>query len=201
MADLLVIVPDLPIKDTIEAIHISHAMLGIGQFVYNVYRDPGHDSAVYSHAHELARAERSGETYALAIMDYHGTNCKLSIIDCQKKVSQNLARVSFGDGNTACIAIDPEFERWALFDRDELARVLNVSLIELNMYIDEARAKHPHDLEKQVKLILYQRNRAKSSKLEARDIPRLVDLRKWLPDPQFAELVNTLQNWFPLRLK
>lgn len=197
MAGILFIVPDIPIRDLVNAIHRDRATLGIGNYEYKAFRDPGHDSSVYRNALIIGRAEKEENEYALAIYDHHGSNCPMRVEKCEQKVKGRLSRVPFERGKHNCVAIDPEFEKWILSDLEELARVLEISIEDLREYLISAREANPQDLEKQVRSILHQRNRTISPKLEIRDIPQRVDLTKWLADNQFRRLIEQLQKWFP----
>jgi hypothetical protein len=199
----IVIVPDLPFKRLIEAIHGRETWFGISGFVPHVHVDPRHDASVRKTAHEVARAERSAvgtrERFAIAMFDHHGCGREQrSDQECETDVERLLASVNFGESGSVCICVKPEFEQWLFVDMEELARVLALTHQQLMGFKELSESRFGDDLEKQFSFILWKRQQLGLRPIALGDVIGSIDFQKWLDDRAFGKLIATLQRWFPL---
>lgn len=198
--DLIVLVPDKHIEQTILGLLARHRSLGIrAPKIAQVLVHPNRDPGVYESSHELLQPFVGAARYALVILDRAWQGAPSNDPDVLNAHIEGKCNLNWGS-DVRCVCIDPEIENWIWSDSPHVASELGWnSLDELRAWLNaqnlwpEGHVKPPDP-----KLAFEAATRAKRrvpSSAIFRSLAGKVGLSR-CGDPAFQRLRTILKEWF-----
>ena len=202
MKDLLALVADQDMVETLKSVLSRHQSLGIPPITHQVERHLRRDPGCRADAVRSLRPRLRQYRRAMVVLDRHGCGREsLPREAIQREIEGGLASSGWDDRAKA-IVIDPELEAWVWAGTKHVADVLGWP----NDYRDlkawlagrglwGAGAAKPSDPKAAMKAVLQERNITNSATLFG-DLAKRTTWRQ-CQCPAFAELTQTLKRWFP----
>lgn len=201
--DLVVLVPDKDIEQTLEGLLARPASLGIRviegmTIIVHPQRDPG----VYHTAHELLRPYIGEASHALIVFDRAWEGAPSNDPEVLAGEVETRCRATWGDV-VRCVCIEPEIESWVWSDSPHVGTVLGwENREELRDWLRErgiwpSGASKPTDPKAAFEAATRQKRIVPSSSIFG-DLARKVALRR-CQDRSFSLLLEILRGWFPPR--
>lgn len=205
MTDLVVLVPDADIEQTVRGLLARGRSLGSRTVSFTVVRHLMRDSGCRDGAAEVLRSQRGGHRFALVIFDRHGCGSDDARDSIQREVEQNLVRTGWERQCCRAIVIEPELEAWLWNGSVHVARALGWSrYAELQRHLRRAGlwpadAPKPPDPKQALKTALRAAptRRGRWNQQDFLQLARETSLRRCV-DQAFLELTSTIRRWFPL---
>ena len=203
--DLLVLVADLDMEQTIKGLLARPKSLDMAPVKFDVRRHPNRDSGCRSGAVEYLRAFLCSYSYALVMFDLHGSGSHRAREETQWEIEEVLSRNGWRRRAKA-IVIEPELEAWVWNASNHVPRALgwDNNYDELKQWLEDIDcwppdAPKPSDPKEAMRAALREKKRRVSSALFGR-LAKSVTLRG-CEDPAFTEFTDTLRSWFPPEFK
>ena len=200
--DLVVLVPDLDIRVTVEGLLNRPENMGMRRISSLVTPHPQRDAGCRVDAVERLRNFVRDHRYAIVVFDKHGCgNPEESRESVRDAVERSLSRNGWPDRCKA-IVIEPELETWIWNGSKHVPQIfgwkgdytsLRDWLEGLGLWSFED--KKPSDPKEALKAVLRKTRKRLSARLY-RSLAETVAVHRCL-DPAFNELKATLQRWFP----
>lgn len=206
--DLVVLVPDSDIEQTVRGLLPRVGNLGIRPLDWTVARHPDRDPGCRVRAAQLLRPYLSSFGYALVVFDRDGSGSDRPREVIQNRVEEELFSNGWMDRAKA-IVIEPELEAWlwsgSPLVSDELGwgsdyRGLRRHLTSVNLWPeDNPKPPDPKRAAREAMRVARVRRRARRSPAKFRRLASQVDATVLgsCRDPAFGELIETLRRWFP----
>ena len=201
MKDLLALVADQDMAETLAALLQRHKSLGIRPIEYQVERHLRRDAGCRADAARRLRPHLHQYRQAIVMLDKHGCgreNSSREII--QDEIEQDLASNGWGDRAKA-VVIDPELEAWFWTGSKHVTDVLGwqKTYEDLKAWLADrglwsAGTAKPSDPKAAMKAVLRETNKAHSAALFG-DLAKHTTWRH-CRCPAFTELTQTLKHWF-----
>jgi hypothetical protein len=201
--DLVVLVADLDMRLTIEALLRRPPSFDIKAVSYEIFSHPERDPGCFRKAPAFLAPFSGQYRYALVLFDRHGCGRdEATREELEQDVENRFAATDWRD-RVAAIAIDPELEIWVWSDSPKVDRVLgwtgrNPSLRE---WLKEEKklwpvgSPKPDDPKTAMKSALRNVRKPLSSSL-FRNLADTVSVHR-CTDPAFDKFKATLSRWFP----
>ena len=202
MKDLLVLVADQDMAETLKAVLNRPKSLGIRPVQYEVDRHLGRDAGCCHGAGSRLRPYLGQYRNVLVVFDKHGCGREDDSRErIQMDVEQELASNGWTRDRVKAVVIEPELEAWIWTGSPHVVRVLGWQhgyddlkgwLVDRRLWL-EGNAK-PTKPKAAMKAVLRQTHRAHSAAL----FGELAKNTTWrgCQCPAFAELKDVLQRWF-----
>lgn len=127
MKDLVVLVPDVSIGQTVRTIlDCRRQALHIRELSFQCIVHPGRDGGVRKNAHGLLRPYVGSYNNAIVIFDLHGCGEEeqKTAREIEDNVMSNLTDFGWCNDNAMVVVINPELEAWVWGDSPHLALIL-----------------------------------------------------------------------------
>jgi len=199
--DLVVVVADKDIEQTVRGLLSRPKALGIRQVAFDLLSHPGHDPGCYTSAHALITHYAGTHEKALVIFDlaWDGAPSR----EAGKLEADVCARLAPAWGERcACVVIEPEIEAWVFSDSPNVDDALGWTgrKPDLREWLRQrghlaAGATKPMDPKAAFEAALRAaRERSSSSIFEK--LASTVSVNRCI-DPSFGRLLTVLRAWFP----
>ena len=204
MKDLFVLTADADMDAAMNQLLTNRQpSLGIRHIDFTVTRHSKRDAGCRVHAAERLDGHRHSYEYALVMFDRDGCGAEDKPRETiQTEVERELYNNGWADRSKA-IVIDPELEAWVWTDSPHTARVLGwkeEGYPELQTWLHNRGLWPSGDLKppdpKEAFLRALRAKGLQRSPKRFEKLARVVGLTK-CKDPAFAELTQTLAEWFP----
>ncbi|MFB6280049.1 MAG: hypothetical protein ABEK75_11140 [Salinibacter sp.] len=201
--DLVVLVADTQMEETIRGLLSQPRALGIHPLSFEVYSHPNKDPGCRSKAHKFLRPFHTRYRRGLVIFDYHGCGAEHTSTpeEIETTVEENVQQSGWY-GRARCLIIDPELEVWVWSDSREVDRCLgwDPASQRVRSWLQTkdlwpADAPKPSDPKEAMEAALEEANLPRSSSV-FRDLAESVSLRQ-CEDESFGRFRRILQEWFP----
>jgi hypothetical protein len=200
--DLVVMVADNDMEQTIKALLNRHSSLRIREINTEYLRHPQRDGGCRVDAIELLRLYLTKAHYAIVIFDLEGSgeaDCNATTLELQ--LEERLNRNGW-DERGGVIVIDPELERWIWASSDEIPRAIEhqCSYTELLQILSSNGFQFDGD-DKPVRpkeafqMLLERANISRSSAIYYKLASRVSTRR--CSDRAFEKFISLLRQWFP----
>jgi hypothetical protein len=199
--DLVVLVADKDMEQTMLALLDRSASLGISPITYRVLTHPNRDNGCRTASHELLRSQSTQHRFALVMFDREGCGGDaLTREALERQVEAQLAANGWADRSCALV-LDPELEIWLWTDSPALAPAIGWDLQPAAVR-DWLRAKRfaipdngkPARPKEALRTALRHVSKPPSASL-FKELASKASLSR-CTDPAFAKLKATLQGWF-----
>ncbi len=200
--DLVCLVPDRDIEETMRSLLGRHRALGIRPISFDLLVHPEHDPGCRSRSADLLRRYLQRCNHALVVFDRDGCGSEhQDRTEIEEDLEEDLCKNGWQD-RAAAVVIDPEVEAWVWSPSSHVDAVLGWKdrspdlrtwLVEYG-YLDaesEKPGRPKEALDEAIKTI----GKPHSSSL-FRQLAAKVSITK-CSDPAFAKLRGTLEAWFP----
>lgn len=123
MTDLVVLVADKDIEQSVMGLLGRHQALGIRPVTFDVITHPGRDPGCFTYGHSMLGLYRDAADHALMLFDaaWEGRP-SADPMELEDEVNRRL-REPWGSA-ARCVVIDPEIEQWVWSGSPNVARVL-----------------------------------------------------------------------------
>ncbi len=112
MRDIVFLVADNDMEQTIKGLMLRPDDLGIRPVTYDIYRHPQRDAGCWNVAHDFLRPFHRQYQYAMVLFDHHGSGQeKKSVEKLQDKLEERLSKNGWPD-RSRVIIFQPELEIW-----------------------------------------------------------------------------------------
>ena len=200
--DLVCLVADNDIKESILGLFGRHQALGIRQPSHNILVHPAHDPGCRVHAPEFLRPYLNQSRYALVVLDHHGSGREDVTREVLEEQLEERLEQSGWRERAAVVVIAPELETWVWSDSPHVEAVLGWSgrspdlraWLRLEGWQDEGSSK-PGRPKEAVEEALFTVRKPRSAAIYRR-LAENVSVAK-CTDPSFIKLKTRLQAWFP----
>ena len=203
--DVVVLVADKDLEETVGALLRRTDDLDVGSFRFEVRRHPNHDNGCRTGAANFLRPFLRRYRHSLVLFDRDGCGSNLSREKIQVDVETDLSRNGWAD-RTKAIVIDPELEAWIWGDVVRISSILGwgedaagLRRCLRSRSLWEPRDAKPSDPKRAMRMVMEcapsGRRRKRSARIfhEIASLAAVDDCR----DPAFNELRRTLHAWFP----
>ena len=203
MKDLVVVVADKSMQQTLEGLLARPKALGIRQVEMDIYSHPQHDPACAQRGVEFMSDYSEQYHYGLLMFDHEGSGREqIHPQELAKEINEEFSR-SVWNGRAKAVVIAPELEVWVWSDSPHVSRIAGWEGGNLRLrswlaeqgYLQEGEAK-PARPKEAFEAALRQCRTPRSSSLYL-ELARKVSFQR-CSDGAFLELKQTLQDWFPL---
>lgn len=201
LADLAVIVPDLDIEKTIEALLDKRQQsLGIAPIRFKIFRRHDRDAGVRARGAEFSRGFMRQYRHCLLVFDHEGSGAESSSPDrLEAEIRQQLSRVGWGN-EADVVVISPELEIWLWGTEPHLSQVIGWSggpalnwLVQQNFALGQhGKPTRPKEA---LESVLRRAGRPHSASIYSQVASRC-SLRN-CHDSAFNRFQRRLQDWFP----
>ena len=201
MSDLIILVPDKDIEQSLIGILQRTESIGIRNITYDIYKHDQKDPGVRTDAHHFLRPFINKYDNALVIFDYEGCGIEhTSPEELEQQINSNLQENGWSN-NIETIIINPEFEVWGWIDSPhfytnigwtESYQDLEHFLITNNFQFNN-RGK-PIRPKEAVEFIMENNNWPRSSSAYKK-IASLTSFKS-CQDRAFLKLLDTLRKWY-----
>ena len=200
--DLVVLVADLDMEETVNALLDRPEALAIRRLTFRVKRYTGRDAGVRQDCVEFLRLYQKTHRYALVMFDLHGSGGeKVGREDLEANLKGKLRRSGW-ENRADVIVLDPELETWVWSDSPHVADSLGYKTQEdlrefLRGYGWQAPDRDkPAQPKEAMEAALRDTRRPRSAAIFG-EIAARVTLGK-CQDAAFLKFRAVLQNWFSL---
>lgn len=122
--DLVVLVPDNDIEQTIRGLLDRHRDLNIRSVSWTLIKHPNHDPGCFNEGHNLLRTFHNQAEHALNIFDHDGSGQEQqSPESVEEEARIQLARNGWGE-RAQVIVIQPEIEEWIWSGSPSVDRIM-----------------------------------------------------------------------------
>jgi hypothetical protein len=198
--DLVVVVPDDPIRLAVEGVLRRREALGTRAIRADFRLEPGRDPGCYSRAHKLIQHEAKRCAHALVVFDRDWQGVPDGPAERLEQEVEERLRPVWGD-RARCVVIAPEVEAWVFSTSPHVARVLGwPGQEELRGFLRrrglwaDGDAK-PADPKAAMRAALREKQIPPSAALFG-ELAGKVSLERCV-DRSFVRLRDTLKAWFP----
>lgn len=200
--DLVVLVADKDMEQTLHELLRRPHSLGIAPVTYRIFTHPTHDSGCRTGAHDLLRSLAAQYRFALVMFDREGSGRDAAAPEeVAREVEAKLASNGWAD-RCCVLVLNPELEIWVWTDSAELDQVTGWAGRQLPVR-DWLRAQSfkvneqgkPERPKEALRAVLRETRKQPSAALFAALAMR-VGLSRCI-DPAFACFKANLQRWFP----
>ena len=203
--DMVVLVADKDLEETVKALLLRTADLGLGSFRFEVRRHPNRDGGCRTGAANFLRPFLQRYGRSLVLFDRDGCGSSLAREEIQGNVEADLSRNGWAD-RTKVIVIDPELEAWVWGDLMQTCGILGwgEDVADLRRHLSsrglwQRRDRKPPDPKGAMRTAMEyappgHRRRRSARLFHEIAASAAVD---HCQDPAFNELRRTLQAWFP----
>lgn len=200
--DLIVLVPDNDIEQTIRGLLDRPQDLRISPITWELIKHPNHDPGCFNDGHNLLRTYHNRADYALSIFDHDGSGQEQKLPqEVEEETKLLLAKNGWSD-RAEVVVIQPEIEEWIWSGSPVIDRVMGWSgltptlrdwLTNNGYYSDPGQVKPDHP--KEAFRSALKESRKKPSAALFRQMADRVDFTN-CEDRAFNRLLNILHNWF-----
>lgn len=201
MEDLIVLVADNDMANTMEGLLTRHHSLAIRSITTRVMRHPERDPGCAIRGVDFLSRYSDQYHHGLLVFDHEGSGKeKIDRMDLQETLNAELAQSSWGT-RARTIVISPELESWIWSDSPEVDAVLrwNSQAVSLRHWLineDWVQENCPKPKRpKEAFLAALRETRTPRSAALYSQLAKRVSLRR-CQDPAFMELRALLQAWF-----
>ncbi len=201
--DLLCLVADRDIQETISTLLKRHQALGIRQLTSDILAHPEHDPGCRLQAQEFLRQYQRRYDHALVIFDREGCGVEDQPRETiEEGLEADLAKSGWGD-RAAVVAIEPELESWIWSDSPHVDDVLGwanrspklCDWLESKGFMTSPGVK-PGRPKEAMEEALWTVGKPRSSSI-FRMLAEKIGVARCI-DPAFDKLRKTLTGWFPV---
>lgn len=200
--DLVVLAADKSIEHTLMGLFNRPEALGIRKISYDVYVDPGRDSACAKNGVSFLSIFLGQYDHALLLFDHKGSGKEdVEPAKLQQTLNQDFKQSNWGE-RAKTIIIAPELEIWVWTPSPHVDRILGWESRQpsLRNWMEERGLwlqgeLKPHHPKKALDNALRKSRIARSASLFQK-LAEQVSLKN-CEDRAFQELLSTLQAWFP----
>ena len=203
--DLIVLVADLDIEQTIRGLLSRPHRIKIDSVSFEIRRHPNRDAGCRTQAAEYLRPFIGRYQRALVVFDLHGSGSTVSREETQQEVELRLGTNGWRDRARA-VVIEPELEAWVWTRSPHISRALGWEsrYDRLRAWLESEglwppEIPKPPDPKRAMQRAMERaalRKRVRRSSTKFHDLAQRIDSRS-CQDPAFSELRATLQDWFP----
>lgn len=200
--DLVVLVADKDMEQTINELLKRPQSLGIQPITYKIFTHPTHDSGCRTGGHELLRPLAKQYRFALVMFDREGSGRDASSIEAA--ASELVGKLAINGWADRCcvLVLDPELEIWVWTNSAELDQVIGWTgrhpqvrdWLRTQSFAISEQGK-PLRPKEALRAALREARKQPSSALFA-EIAKRVGLSR-CTDPAFVQFKATVQRWFP----
>lgn len=205
MNDLVVLVPDADIEQTVRGLFRRSESLGARPCAPFLLRHSGRDPGCRKRAAQVLQKFRSSHTFAMVIFDRHGRGSDAPRSAIQKEVERRLIVSGWARDRVKAIVIAPELEVWLWNGSPHVSRALGWKgdFAGLRRHLEDRRpwtndGPKPEDPKRAMRVALEDAphpQKRRSARLFF-DLARRTTLAG-CTDAAFLELRKTLRTWFP----
>lgn len=200
--DLVVLVPDKDIEQTLDGLLGRHKSIGIRTLTgVKIIVHPGRDPGVYHTGHELLKPYVGEARHALVVFDRAWDGAPSEDASALAAAVEECCRPSWRE-MVRCVCIEPEIENWVWSDSPHVERVLGwSSRAELDAWLNErgllpSGANKPANPKAAFESATRQKRVVPSSSIFG-ELAKKVGLQR-CQDASFMRLLQILREWFPL---
>lgn len=201
--DLLCLVADTNMRETLKALLPRDKALGIRALSSDYAVHPEHDPGCFGHAPDFLRPFLARARHALVLFDLAGSGCEPSPREEVERDLERRLRQSGWNERAAAIAIDPELENWIWTDSPHVGEALGWGGRDGALRERLTQAKlwsplidKPGKPKEAVEMALRDARIPRSSSIYRRLAGKVKFSR--CQDPAFLKLCATLRRWFPI---
>ncbi len=199
--DLVLLVADKDIEQTVAGLCARHDALGVRPFSYQIFVHPERDPGCLLQGVEFLRSFQQRYAYAMILFDRMGSGRENnSRLELEAMLESSLTGAGWTERAVA-IVLDPELEAWVWSDSPHVAQILGwqgrtpalrIWLTEQGFFRgDEAKPEQPKEA---MEAAIRSARIARSSSLY-RQLAARVTLSR-CTDASFLKFKSTLQRWF-----
>lgn len=119
--DLVVLVADLDMEETIAGLLPRHQSLGIKTLDYDIFRHPQRDAGCWKNAADFLKMFINQYAHALVMFDHQGCGQeKRDPAELRETLNQQLTKSGWAAGSTEVIIFQPELEVWVWSDSSKV---------------------------------------------------------------------------------
>jgi hypothetical protein len=200
--DLVIAVPCLDIRESVDALLRRAEALQIRPVCYAIVKHRLRESGVFRQCHEFLRPFQRSARYALVICDRKGCRRPGDTREVLEEDMERRLRQNGWADRSAAVVIDPELEAWFWSDLPEAARVLGWTALRGSLsawlqqegYLVPGQRK-PLNPKAAVEDALRRTGQPRSSSVY-RKLSEHAAFESCI-DPAFGKLRNVLRTWFP----
>jgi hypothetical protein len=197
--DLVILVADKNIEETIKELLQRPESFGIRSVHYAIYRHPHRDPGCLRESHDFLKIFIGQFSHALVIFDREGCGKEdLSRIELEHEVGQRLSESGW-DEQAAAVILDPELESWVWARSPHVVTALGWSgdSSDLRSWLSDhgfSGSPKPQRPKEAMEAVLRYAKKPRSSAIYA-ELARKVGLRHCV-DPVFIRFRELLTAWF-----
>jgi hypothetical protein len=201
LIDLLILVADKDMEQTVVGICARSQALGVRTFSYRVLVHPGRDPGCVRDGVAFLRSFQQQYAFAMLLFDRIGSGREMQTRQqLEQDIERSLAESGWGE-RAAVVVLDPELEAWVWSDSPHVERVLGWQghepplrqWLETQDYVMAAKPKPRHPKEA-MEAALRSTRTPRSSSLY-RQLAERVSLAR-CTDDAFIKFRSMLQVWF-----
>lgn len=199
--DLILLVADLDIEQTMRGLLGNPERLGIRSITWEIRRHPERDSGCARHSTEFLRLFYKQFSHALVLFDHEGSGKEAATREVvERELEDELTRSGWRPGAARVVALDPEIEAWVWSPSVHVAKelgwrdweLLKEWLMERGLLsVDTSKPRRPKEA---MRAVLKDRSLPVSAS-RFRKLAERVSHRR-CDDPSFIKLRETLHEWF-----
>jgi hypothetical protein len=203
--DLIAVVADLDMEQTLKGLLSRPQRLGIRAIDYDLLRHPERDNGCWNGADLFLQSQASSYAHALVLFDHQGSGQeKRSVNELQSELETRLAGKGWTTDRAKVVIIQPELEIWVWSDSPQVDQVLGWQgrqpdlrtwLAGENLIISGDHK--PNDPKAAMRRALHKVKKQPSASL-FRELAENVSLQR-CTDAGFQRLTAILQAWFAHR--
>lgn len=200
--DLIILVPDIDMEYSINALLMRHSELGCPPINSDIHRHIHRDAGCCLECHNYLRPLSSGYRYALVVFDHEGCGRERTKREKLEANIEHTLQVNGWRDNCAAIIICPELEAWVWGNTRIVDEVLgwHQRRPPLRRWLQSKTAYWTKGLPKPdrpkeaMESALFEARKQKSPSLYE-DLAARVPIDR-CEDPSFRKLKRVLNNWF-----
>jgi hypothetical protein len=202
--DLVALVADLDIEQTLKGLLSRDKSLGIRPISYDIFRHQNRDAGCWKDEHDFLKIFINKYRYALVIFDHEGCGQeKRDISELRADLNQRLINSGWAEGHTEAIIFQPELEIWVWSDSPKVDECLGWanrtpdlrSWLRANNWFNKDAVKPEKPKEALQAALRSVNKRFSASIFEA--LAKQVSLDR-CTDESFQLFRTTLERWFPI---
>ncbi len=121
IADLIVLVADSNMENTLRGLLSRHHALGIRPITCDIFRHDKRDPGCWTDAHNYLRPYTRQYRYALVMLDHEGSGQESQrVVDLQEELESRLEANGWAEGRARVIVLEPELEMWVWSDSPQV---------------------------------------------------------------------------------
>ncbi len=125
ITDLIVLVADNNMENTLRGLLSRHWALGIRPITYDIFRHDKRDPGCWTDAHNYLRPYIRQYRYALVMFDHEGSGQEeRKAAELEKDLENRLRENGWAEGRARVIVLEPELEIWVWSDSPQVDRCL-----------------------------------------------------------------------------